>query len=89
MIGRTITPLNIRTDGRRAHFTDGRPERSALSKHIQVDHPEMFHLHTDNYRVGILDHANPLALDRIENRFVIETDADTKHLNKYKPMGDD
>ena len=88
-IGRTITPLNIRTNGHRAHFTDGRPERSALSKHIQVDHPEMFHLHTDNYRVGILAHANPLALDRIENRFVIETDADTKHLNKYKPMGDD
>ena len=87
-IGRTMTPLNIRTNGHRIHFTDGTPEKSALSKHFLVDHPEKLRFHTDNYRVGILAHSNPLSLDRIENRFVLETDADTKHLNRYKPIGD-
>ena len=39
-IGRTMTPLNKGTNGHRVHFTDGTPEKSALSKHFLVDHPE-------------------------------------------------
>ena len=80
-IGRTMTPLNIRTNGHRVHFTDGTPEKSALSKHSLVDHPEKLRFHTDNYRVGILAHSNPQFLDRIENRFVLETDADRQCLD--------
>ena len=83
-----MTPLNKGTNGHRVHFTDGTPEKSALSKHFLVDHPEKLRFHTDNYRVVILAHSNPQSLDRIENRFVFETDADTKHLNRYKPIGD-
>ena len=41
-IGRTMTPLNIRTNGHRVHFTDGTPEKSALLKHSLVDHPENY-----------------------------------------------
>ena len=85
-IGQTITPLNIRMNGHRAHFRDGHPELSALSQHIAKDHAQMMHEHTNNYNIGILIKSNPLSLTRLEDRFIRDTLADSNHLNKYKPV---
>ena len=85
-VGQTITPLNIRVNGHRAHFRDGHPEKSALAQHISQDHANMMHEHTNNFKIGILIKSNPLSLNRLEDKFIIDTLADTKHLNRYKPV---
>ena len=87
-IGKTMTPLNIRNNNHRIHFSDGRPEKSALSQHIYKDHPGMEFKNTENFTLGILAHVNPLALSRVEDSYIRETKADTLHLNRYKPVGD-
>ena len=85
-IGQTITPLNIRMNGHRAHFRDGHPELSALAQHIAKDHAHMMHEHTNNYSIGILVKSNPLSLTRLEDRLIRDNLADINHLNKYKPV---
>ena len=85
-VGQTITPLNIRVNGHRAHFRDGHPEKSALAQHISQDHANMMHEHTNNFKIGILIKSNPLSLNRLKDKFIIDTLADTKHLNRYKPV---
>ena len=85
-IGQAITALNIRINGHRAHFRDAHPEKSALAQHIAQDHANMMHEHTNNFKIGILIKSNPLSLSRLEDRFIIDTLADTKHLNRYKPV---
>ena len=84
-IGQTIDPLNIRMNGHRTHFNDGKPELSALAYHITVDHPDMVSYKLNNYIIGLLAKCNPLNLTRRESRFIVDTKADTKHLNRYKP----
>ena len=84
-VGQSIIPLNKRMNNHRTHF-NGKPSSSALSQHIQQDHPDMMHNHTKNYTIGILVKCNPLNLTRIEDRIIVDTRADQIHLNRYKPV---
>ena len=83
-IGQTLIPFNKRMNNHRTCFKNN-AQKSALSKHIELDHPDLMVNTTENFNIGILAKTSPLRLDRLENKFVRDTKADLIHLNRYKP----
>ena len=75
-------------NGHRDKFCMERYDKSALSMHLYSDHPAHIGSSPDeglsNYNVVLLESANADNLRRRESFYIWSTDADIKHLNRYK-----
>ena len=75
-------------NGHRNKFHPDLCEKSALAMHIFKDHPE--HIGTSpsdgllNFNVVLLETVNAMNLRRRESYYIWSTQADIKHLNRYK-----
>ena len=69
-------------------FAQNAFDKSALSMHIYTDHPDHVGSTPDeglsNYNVVLLESANAGDLRRKESFYIWSTEADVKHLNRYK-----
>ena len=88
--GKTMTEEHIRMNGHREKFCIDKFDESALSKHIYVDHPDKIGNCPEdglsNYNVAIIESVNAPVLDRRESFYIWSTEADIRHLNRYKAM---
>ena len=86
--GKTMNEEHIRMNGHRDKFTIDKYDKSALAMHIYSDHPEHIGVSPDdglsNYNISILESVNPLNLSRRESFYIWSTEADIRHLNRYK-----
>ena len=77
-------------NGHREKFCFNKFDESALSKHIYVDHPEKVgNCPADglsNFNISIIETANASNLDHRESFYIWSTEADIRHLNRYKVM---
>ena len=77
-------------NGHRDKFTMDKYDKSALSMHIYTDHPDYIGNSTydglSNFNVTILDSVNPSNLRRRESFYIWSTEADIRHLNRYKVL---
>ena len=71
-------------NGHRDKFHLNRYDKSALSMHTFSDHPDSIEEGLGNYRVAILETTNAINLDRRESFYIWSTEADIRHLNRYK-----
>ena len=75
-------------NGHRDKFDYDKFHRSALSTHIFVDHLDSVGDSKDeglmNYNVAILDCVNAINLRRKESYYIWKSEADLRHLNRYK-----
>jgi hypothetical protein len=82
--GRTVTAVRTRLNGHREKFKMDRFDKSALSHHTFEKHFLKFNDKLLNYDIGIIKSVSPQSLDRTEDFYIFETEADTKGLNRYK-----
>ena len=86
--GKTMTQENIRMNGHREKFCLNKFDESALSKHIYVDHPDNIGNCPEdglsNFNIAIIESVNAPNLDRRESFYIWSTEADIRHLNRYK-----
>ena len=61
-----------------------RYDKSALSHHTFEKHFYRFKDKLLNYDIGIVQSVSPHALNKTEDYYIFETEADTKGLNRYK-----
>ena len=77
-------------NGHRAKFTLEKHDKSALAMHIYEDHPDHVgstpHEGLGNYNVAILESVNPTNLRRRESYYIWTTEANIRHLNRYKVL---
>ena len=71
-------------NGHRDKFHIDRYDKSALSMHIYTDHPDNFDDALGNFKVVILESTNAINLNRRESFYIWATEADIRHLNRYK-----
>ena len=86
--GQTTTALHIRFNGHRSCFKTENLKfnDSALSYHVYTAHLENFGEKLFNYKIGIVKSCNASLLNRLEDKFIFSTKADTISLNRYKVM---
>ena len=86
--GKTMNEDHTRMNGHRDKFCTERFDKSALSMHLYTDHPNDVGATPDeglsNYNVVLLESANAGDLRRKESFYIWSTEADVKHLNRYK-----
>ena len=77
-------------NGHREKFTMDKYDKSALAMHIYKDHPNHIghttHDGLSNYNVTILESVNATDLRRRESYYIWATEADLRHLNRYKVL---
>ena len=79
-----MTEEHQRMNGHRDKFQMDRYDKSALSMHIYTDHPEYVDDGLSNFNVVILESTNAINLNRRESFYIWSTEADIRHLNRYK-----
>ena len=88
--GKSINKEHIRMNGHRDKFTLEKHDKSALAIHIFTDHPDHVgntpHEGLANYNVAILESVNPSNLRRRESFYIWATEAQLRHLNRYKVL---
>ena len=81
---------HIRMNGHRDKFYPDKYDKSALAAHIFIDHPEHIGSNPNdglaNYNIVLLETGNAENLKRRESFYIWATEADTKHLNRYKVL---
>ena len=82
--GQTMTEEHVRMNGHRGCFSLDKFDKSALSMHIYTDHPDKVEVGLNNYNIIILESTNAINLNRRESFFIWSTEADIRHLNRYK-----
>ena len=82
--GQTMSEERQRMNGHRDKFHIDRYDKSALSMHIYTDHPANFDDALGNFKVVILESTNAINLNRRESFYIWATEADIRHLNRYK-----
>ena len=86
--GKSINEEHVRMNGHRDKFDYDKFHRSALATHIFVDHLDSVGDSKDegimNYNVAILDSVNAINLRRKESYYIWKSEADLRHLNRYK-----
>ncbi len=82
--GQTINSLMKRCNGHRDKFKVGKEDQSALSLHIRDKHPDYFSDKLLNFDFGVVKQVVPSKLDRAEDFYIFNTNADIKGLNRYK-----
>ena len=77
-------------NGHRDKFTFEKYDKSALAMHVFKDHPDFVgnspREGLANYNVTILESVNPTNLRRKESFYIWSTEADFRHLNRYKVL---
>lgn len=88
--GKSMNKEHIRMNGHRDKFTIEKFVKSALSMHIFTDHPNQVgnspHDGLFNYNIAILESVNATNLSRRESFYIWSTEADLRHLNRYKVL---
>ena len=79
-----MTEEHIRMNGHRDKFNMDKFDKSALSMHIYTDHPDNTEHDLLNFNVAILEATNAINLNRRESFYIWSTEADIRHLNRYK-----
>ena len=87
-IGKTMCPEHVRMNGHRDKFHPDKYDKSALSMHIYIDHPE-FKNQTPtqclaNYQVILVETTSAVNLRQREHFYIWITQAELRHLNRYK-----
>ena len=82
--GQTMTEEHVRMNGHRDKFDFGKFDKSAISMHIYTDHPDMVEAGLSNFNIVILDSTNAINLNRRESFYIWSTEADIRHLSRYK-----
>ena len=79
---------HIRINGHRDKFTMEKFDKSALAMHIYTDHMDHVGSCPDdgllNFNIVILEQTSPTNLHRRESFYIWSTEADIRHLNRYK-----
>ena len=77
-------------NGHRDKFHVDKYDKSALAMHIFKDHPDFIanttHDGLFNYNVVILECVNAVNLRRRESYYIWATEANLRHLNRYKVL---
>ena len=84
--GQTINCLRDRSNGHRSAFHKDKYKKSALSYHIWDKHREHFSQKLNNFNVGVVRTALPKDLERLEDFYVVKTEANLVGLNRYKVL---
>ena len=86
--GQTTENMHKRANGHRTCFSTANEKykNSALSYHIFEEHKDKFDDKLTNYRLGIINSAIPMNLDRVEEFFIYNTKADLLCVNRYKAL---
>ena len=82
--GQSVNSLSQRNNGHRSGFKITEKDKSALSMHVYDKHTDVFGDKLDSYEFGVVKHADPTNLDRVEDYYIYNTEADVKGLNRYK-----
>ena len=86
--GKTMNEEHIRTNGHRDKFSIEKFDKSALAMHIYTDHMDHIGSCPDdgllNFNIVILEQTSPTNLHRRESFYIWSTEADIRHLNRYK-----
>ena len=86
--GQSINEEHTRMNGHRNKFTEEDHVKSALAMHLFTDHPGNVGNNQEdglsNFNVVILESVNPINLKRRESFYIWSTEADIRHLNRYK-----
>ena len=82
-IGQTQNSCRTRANGHRGCFNIVNYQKSALSHHIYIDHPQYVNRKLSNYSMGVIKSVSPANLDRAEDYYVEHYDANLS-LNRYK-----
>ena len=87
-IGKTVCPEHIRMNGHRDKFHPEKYDKSALSMHIYVDHPECKNQTPTeclaNYQIILVENTSAVNLRQREDFYIWITQAELRHLNRYK-----
>ena len=78
--------LRVRCTGHRSSFKESSYKKSALAYHVYTDHFDNFSLGLNNFSFGVLAQCDPNSILDVENHYIIQLNADTAHLNKYKAV---
>ena len=82
-VGQSVNTARARSNGHRSSFNSKDYKQSALSHHVFIDHPDKMEEKLKNIRLGVIKCTTPMNLDRLEDFYVIKTDAELS-LNRYK-----
>ena len=88
--GKSMSKEHIRMNGHRDKFTVDKFVKSALAMHVFTDHPDHIgntpHEGLSNYNIAILESVSATNLRRRESYYIWATEADLRHLNRYKVL---
>ena len=84
--GKTLNSSMKRFSGHRDKFKPLKYDQSAFSMHIFEQHPDFVNEKLNNFDFGIVKHVAPMQLDRSEDYYIFQTEADIKGLNRYKAV---
>ena len=86
--GKTMSEEHIRMNGHRDKFQPDKYDKSALAMHIYTDHPDSIgetpFEGLGNYEVVLIETSSAEELRRREDYYIWITQADIRHLNRYK-----
>ena len=82
-VGQSVNTARARANGHRSPFNRNDYKQSALSHHVFIDHPDKMEEKLKDFRLGVIKCTTPMNLDRLEDFYVIKTDAELS-LNRYK-----
>ena len=88
--GKSTNEEHVRMNGHRDKFTFDKFHKSALSMHVYVDHLDFIGSSQEeglsNFNIVILNSTNAIDLRRKESYYIWSTEADLRHLNRYKVL---
>jgi hypothetical protein len=83
-----MCPEHVRMNGHRDKFHPEKYDKSALAMHLYTDHPECANVSPTEglayYEVILVESTNAVNLRRREDFYIWITQADIRHLNRYK-----
>ena len=86
--GKTMSEEHVRMNGHRDKFNPDKFDKSALSMHLFTDHPDRVDAipigGLCNFEVVLLEGVNAMDLRKREDYYIWITQADLRHLNRYK-----
>ena len=87
-IGKTMNEEHVRMNGHRDKFQPDKYDKSALAMHIYTDHPDHIGANSyeglSNYEVTLVESVSAEKLRFREDYYIWATQADIRHLNRYK-----
>ena len=86
--GKTMSEEHVRMNGHRDKFYPNKFDKSALAMHLFTDHPDCVGAIPNeglcNFEVVLVEGVNAMDLRKREDYYIWITQADLRHLNRYK-----